>query len=134
MTHTMNEATIRLRMETLADGGFLATSADVSGLVAEGRGIGQAAEIARAWTRKIAESRVERGNPLPPALTGLVEPDAGIDRRVAVSLALAARLAHPALPGSRQRSRQSRRREVSRVAHPCGRPPCGAWRRDPGRE
>ena len=32
----MNEATIRLRIEKLADGDFLATSADVPGLVAEG--------------------------------------------------------------------------------------------------
>ena len=32
----MNEATIRLHIGKLADGGFLATSVDVPGLVAEG--------------------------------------------------------------------------------------------------
>ena len=43
----MNEATIRLHIGKLADGGFLATSVDVPGLVAEGRSIAEATEIAQ---------------------------------------------------------------------------------------
>ncbi|HUT58666.1 MAG TPA: type II toxin-antitoxin system HicB family antitoxin [Phycisphaerae bacterium] len=69
----MDEVTIRLRVEPLDEGGFLATSPDVPGLVAEGRTITEAVEIAQDLTRKIAESCLEHGDPLPPALTKLVE-------------------------------------------------------------
>ena len=65
----MAETTIRLRVETLDDGRFLATSPDVPGLVAEGRSMVEATEIAQGLTRKIVESCLEHGDPLPPALT-----------------------------------------------------------------
>ncbi len=82
----MNEATIRLHIERLDDGAFLATSVDVPGLVAEGRSVAEVTEIAQGLARKIAESCVEHGDPLPPALTDLVEPAAGIDLLVPVSV------------------------------------------------
>jgi predicted RNase H-like HicB family nuclease len=65
----MSEATIRLHVEPLAEGGFLATSPDVPGLVAEGRSIQEATEIAQGLVRKIVESCLEHGDPLPPALS-----------------------------------------------------------------
>ena len=65
----MNEATIRLRIEKLAGDRFLATSPDVPGLVAEGRSVAEATEIAQGLARKIAESCIEHGDPVPPALT-----------------------------------------------------------------
>ena len=71
----MNETTIRLRIEKLSEGGFLATSVDVPGLVAEGRSVAETAEIAQGLARKIAESCIEHGDPLPPALADLVEPE-----------------------------------------------------------
>ena len=64
----MNEAAIRLHVEEQVGGRFLATSVDVPGLVAEGRSVVEAAEIARGLARKIAESCSEHGDPLPPAL------------------------------------------------------------------
>ena len=64
----MNETKIRLRIEMLDGGGFLATSVDVPGLVAEGRSFAQATKIAQGLAYKIAESCVEHGDPLPPAL------------------------------------------------------------------
>jgi antitoxin HicB len=64
----MDEATIRLHVEPLDEGGFLATSPDVPGLVAEGRTITETVEIAQGLARKIAESCLEHGDPLPPAL------------------------------------------------------------------
>ena len=64
----MNEASIRLHIEPLDQGGFLATSPDVPGLVAEGRSITEATEIAQGLARKIAESCIEHGDPLPPCL------------------------------------------------------------------
>jgi len=82
----MNETTIRLRIERLPEGGFLATSIDVPGLVAEGRSVAETAEIAQGLACKIAESCIEHGDPLPPALAALVEPEAGIDLRVPVSV------------------------------------------------
>ena len=73
---TMNEATIRLRIEKLAGGRFLATSPDVPGLVAEGRSVAEATEIAQGLARKIAESCIEHGDPVPSALTRLYEREA----------------------------------------------------------
>lgn len=71
----MSEAAIRLHIEKLAGGGFLATSVDVPGLVAEGCSVAEATEIARGLARKVAESCVEHGDPLPPALSHLHKHD-----------------------------------------------------------
>lgn len=68
----MNEATIRLHVEPLEEGGYVATSPDVPGLVAEGRTIAETAEIASGLARKIAESCLEHGDPVPPALAAMV--------------------------------------------------------------
>jgi len=67
----MAEVTIRLQIEPLEEGGYVATSPDVPGLVAEGRSIVETAEIAQGLARKIAESCLEHGDPLPPALSKL---------------------------------------------------------------
>lgn len=67
----MQETTIRLHVEPLDGGGFLATSPDVQGLVAEGRTMTEAVEIAQGLARKILESCLEHGDPIPPALAGL---------------------------------------------------------------
>ncbi len=65
----MDEVAIRLHVEPLEEGGFLATSPDVPGLIAEGRTASEAIEIARDVARKIAESCIEHGDPLPKALS-----------------------------------------------------------------
>jgi antitoxin HicB len=67
----MSEAAIRLHIEPLEEGGYVATSPDVPGLVAEGRSLVEVAEIAQDVARKIAEVCREHGDPLPPALSGL---------------------------------------------------------------
>ena len=67
----MDEATIRLHIEPLDEGGYVATSPDVPGLVAEGRSIVEAVEIAQGLARRIAESCLDHGDPLPPALSPL---------------------------------------------------------------
>ena len=72
-TAQVDEATIRLHIEALDEGGYVATSPDVPGLVAEGRSLMEAVEIAQGLTRKIAESCLEHGDPLPPALARLGE-------------------------------------------------------------
>jgi len=67
----IDEATIQLQIEPLTEGGYLATSRDVPGLVAEGRTVTEAVEIAQGLALKIAESCLEHGDPLPPALARL---------------------------------------------------------------
>src|SRR5437762_1825826 len=64
----MQEAAIRIHVEPLEEGGYVATSPDVQGLVAEGRTVTEAVEIAQGLARKIVESCLEHGDPLPPAL------------------------------------------------------------------
>jgi predicted RNase H-like HicB family nuclease len=70
----VDEATIRLHIEPLDEGGYVATSPDVPGLVAEGRSITEAVEIAQGLTRKVVESCIEHGDPLPPAPRELRKP------------------------------------------------------------
>ena len=82
----MHEAAIRVHIETLEEGGFLATSPDVPGLVAEGRSITEAAEIAQGLARKIAESCIEHGDPLPRALADHPESSIEVDLLVPVSV------------------------------------------------
>lgn len=69
----MDEVTIRLQIEPLDEGGYVATSPDVPGLVAEGRSIVETVEIAQGLTRKIVESCLDHGDPLPPALAQAVQ-------------------------------------------------------------
>jgi predicted RNase H-like HicB family nuclease len=69
----MDEATIRLHVEPLDEGGYVATSPDVPGLVAEGRTVTETVEIAQGLARKIAESCLEHGDPIPTALSPLAE-------------------------------------------------------------
>ena len=68
---TVDEVAIRLHIEALEEGGYVATSPDVPGLVAEGRSIVETVEIAQGLTRKIVESCIEHGDALPPALSHL---------------------------------------------------------------
>jgi len=70
-TAEVDEVAIRLHIEALAEGGYVATSPDVPGLVAEGRSIMEAVEIAQGLTRKIVESCIEHDDPIPPSLSKL---------------------------------------------------------------
>ena len=62
----VEEVGIRVRVESLENGRYLGTSPDVPGLVAEGRSVAEAVEIAQGLARKIVESCLENGDPLPP--------------------------------------------------------------------
>jgi predicted RNase H-like HicB family nuclease len=67
----MSEVAIRLHLEPLEEGGYVATSPDVPGLVAEGRSIVEATEIAQGLARKIVESCIDHGDVVPGALIQL---------------------------------------------------------------
>jgi predicted RNase H-like HicB family nuclease len=55
------ELAVRVHIEELPEGLFLATSDELPGLVAQGRTVAEALEIARDVARKLIEARRERG-------------------------------------------------------------------------
>lgn len=55
------ELAIRVHIEELPEGEFLAISDDLPGLVAQERTVAEALEIARDVARKLIEARRERG-------------------------------------------------------------------------
>ena len=61
----MSEFLITIKIEPLEEGGFLATSEAIQGLVAQGRTIAETMEIAQDVAKKIIESYIEHGDPLP---------------------------------------------------------------------
>jgi len=58
------ELAIRIHVEKLPEGIYLATSDELPGLVAEGRTVAEALDIARDVARKIVEARRERQDSL----------------------------------------------------------------------
>ena len=61
------EYPVSLRIEKLDEGVYLATSDSLQGLVAQGRTIEETVEIAQDVARKLIESHIEHGDPLPEA-------------------------------------------------------------------
>lgn len=61
----MSEYLITIKIEALKEGGYLATSDTIQGLVAQGRTIAETMEIAQDVAKKIIESCIEHGDPLP---------------------------------------------------------------------
>ena len=64
----MAESLINVQIESLPEGGYVATSPDLPGLVAQGRTIAECVEIAQDVARKLVESYLEHGDPLPAKL------------------------------------------------------------------
>ncbi|MBN2244572.1 MAG: type II toxin-antitoxin system HicB family antitoxin [Candidatus Aminicenantes bacterium] len=61
----MSEFLINIKIEPLKEGGYLATSDTIQGLVAQGRNIAETMEIAQDVAKKIIESYIEHNDPLP---------------------------------------------------------------------
>jgi predicted RNase H-like HicB family nuclease len=80
----VEEIAIRVRVERLKDGRYLGTSPDVPGLVAEGRSVAEAVEIAQGLARKIVESCLAHGDPLPRVFRNKQRPNQ--EYRVPVSV------------------------------------------------
>ncbi len=59
---------MNLKLEPLDEGGFLATSPDLPGLVVQGRTRAEAMELAQANARLLMEIYLSEKLPLPPAL------------------------------------------------------------------
>ena len=54
------ERMIKLHIEKLPEGVYIATSDDVQGLIAQGRTVSETIEIARDVARRICEAQMER--------------------------------------------------------------------------
>jgi len=80
----MSEVYIRLRVETLDEGGYVAQSPDLPGLVAQGRTLAETMEIAHDVARKLIDSYQEHGDPLPP---GIRQPEKEMELCIAVGIA-----------------------------------------------
>ena len=57
----MAEWLVNLQVEQLPEGCYLATCANIPGLVAQGRTLAETIEIARDVARQLHEARLERG-------------------------------------------------------------------------
>ncbi|MBI4296843.1 MAG: type II toxin-antitoxin system HicB family antitoxin [Chloroflexi bacterium] len=81
----MKEILLDIHLEALPEGGFLATSHDLPGLVAQGRTAAEAIEIAQDVARKLIESYIEHGDELPPALRAAIPASGDVRIPVTVS-------------------------------------------------
>ncbi|MBI4874409.1 MAG: type II toxin-antitoxin system HicB family antitoxin [Acidobacteria bacterium] len=63
------ELAIRIQIEELPEGAYLATSDELPGLVAQGRTVAEALEIARDVARRLIEARRERKGEIPFSTT-----------------------------------------------------------------
>ncbi len=80
----MSEVVVKLHIEPLEEGGYLATSTALPGLVAQGRTIAETLEIAQDVARKLVESYQAHGDPLPSGLEQVQEHE--IDLAIPVGL------------------------------------------------
>ena len=64
------EKVVNIHVKKLPEGLYLATSDDVPGLVAQGRTVTEALEIARDVARKLLEARAERSDSIDLSLVG----------------------------------------------------------------
>ncbi len=80
----MKEILLAIHIEELPEGGFLATSDDLPGLVAQGRTVAETLEIAQDVAHKLIQSYYEHGDALPPTLQA-ASPACG-DVRIPVSI------------------------------------------------
>ena len=64
----MGERLVDIEVERLPEGGYLATSPVLQGLVAQGRTLAETLEIAQDVARKLIESCLEHGDPFPKSL------------------------------------------------------------------
>ena len=82
----MPEYLVSIKIEKLDEGAYLATSDNLPGLVAQGRTIAETMEIAQDVARKLIESYIELGDPLPEDLRPAARVVSNIKIPVAVSV------------------------------------------------
>ncbi|TMQ34088.1 MAG: type II toxin-antitoxin system HicB family antitoxin [Planctomycetota bacterium] len=70
----MAELFVSIDIEPLPEGGYLATSRALQGLVAQGRTVAETMEIAQDVARRLIESCVEHKDPLPAQIRRALAP------------------------------------------------------------
>ncbi|NQT69796.1 MAG: type II toxin-antitoxin system HicB family antitoxin [Desulfobacteraceae bacterium] len=83
----MPELLINIKIESLEEGGYLATSKDLPDLLAQGRTVAETMEIAQDVARKLVESYLEHGDALPEALKAARVDNVAIEAKIPVSIA-----------------------------------------------
>lgn len=83
----MSEFLLSIKIESLEEGGYLATSDDLPELLAQGRTVAETLEIAQDVARKIVESYLDHGDPLPDALRTAIPADVALEAKIPVSVA-----------------------------------------------
>jgi antitoxin HicB len=78
------EYLVSIKIEKLEEGVYLATSDNLPGLVAQGRTIAETMEIAQDVARKLIESYIELGDPLPDEIM----PAARVIRNIKIPVAV----------------------------------------------
>ena len=82
----MTEYLIPISIEPLEEGGYLATSSQLQGLIAQGRTIAETIEIAEDVARKMIESRIEHNEPIPKSLISAQSPNFKFDTKIPIPL------------------------------------------------
>jgi predicted RNase H-like HicB family nuclease len=83
----MTEHLIPIRIEPLEEGGYLATSDAFPDLLAQGRTVAETMEIAQDVARKLVESYLDHGDPLPEVLKAARADNVVVEAKVPVSVA-----------------------------------------------
>ena len=84
----MSEYLIPVIIESLEEGGYLATSHVLRGLIAQGRTVAETLEIAEDVARKIIESCIEHGDQLPEKLNITVNRSVKLEAQIPVQVEL----------------------------------------------
>ena len=83
----MSEVLLSIQIESLEEGGYLATSKDFPDLLAQGRTVAETMEIAQDVARKLVESYLEHGDPLPKSLKKARRADkVAIEAKIPISI------------------------------------------------
>lgn len=80
----MSEYLIPISIESLGEGGFLVTSSVLQGLIAQGRTVAETLEIAEDVARKLIESCLEHGDPIPKKLIPAGKFETKLDLKIPV--------------------------------------------------
>ncbi len=83
----MSEHLIPIKIEPLAEGGYLARSEVFPDLLAQGRTVAETMEIAQDVARKLVESYLEHGDPLPKGLEEVRADTVVVEAKIPVSIA-----------------------------------------------
>ena len=70
----MMEVLVSIKIEPLEEGGYLATSDELQGLIAQGRSVAETMEIAQDVARRLIESCIEHDDPLPARIQKAMVP------------------------------------------------------------